>query len=502
MQSKKSFFVHSLVLILIFYVTPLFANAQQSNESILIQNITIISPEKEKPLENGYVLIVGKKIIDAGQGNPQPPSKGVKIIDGTGKFLIPGLIDSHVHLVSIPGLGFRHRQKSPDLVTAYFKQMPRSYLYFGYTTLIDMGSADHDLIARINKAAVHPDIYHCDASLPMANGYPMHYVPEHIRFDVFRNFLFDERQKDKIPAKYDPIAHSPKALVKAVKQAGGVAVKTFFEPGFDRPGQNLPTPTLGLMREIVIQSHENNLPLALHANSYNAHKFGVEADVDIFVHGMWRWGEYRRETKLPDALINVLDQAIEKNIGYMPTMQVIAGLKSLFEPTFLDNPNLIKVLPENLLEWYKSEEGKWFANTMQKNFDSAPTGSKVFGSVFQRGATVVDYLGEKNANILFGTDTPSAPTYANPPGLNGFLEMQNLYQAGLSLKQILLAATLSNAKAFQLEDKYGSIEKGKIANLLILDKNPLLDIEAYDQIGLVISRGEVLKRNMLQYSSH
>jgi imidazolonepropionase-like amidohydrolase len=102
---------------------------------------------------------------------------------------------------------------------------------------------------------------------------------------------------------------------------------------------------------------------------------------------------------------------------------------------------------------------------MREGFDLGPV---------RRVHQVVAYLAGNDANFLFGTDTPSAPTCGNLPGLNGYLEMQlmqQLQRAGLSLEQIFRAATINNAREFKLDSQLGTIEPGKIANLVLL-KNP------------------------------
>ena len=76
------------------------------------------------------------------------------------------------------------------------------------------------------------------------------------------------------------------------------------------------------------------------------------------------------------------------------------------------------------------------------------------------------------AGFCLVVDTPSDMTFANPPGLNGRMEMTNLARAGLSLDQLLRAMTIDNARFFGLADELGSIEVGKQADLLILSEKP------------------------------
>jgi len=119
----------------------------------------------------------------------------------------------------------------------------------------------------------------------------------------------------------------------------------------------------------------------------------------------------------------------------------------------------------------------------------------------RRVRQVVAYLAGKDANFLFGTDTPSAPTYGNLPGLNGYLEMQQLQRAGLSLEQIFRAATINNAREFKLESQLGTIEPGKIANLVLLKESPLESVDAYDSIVTVWIHGRPASRDSLAANS-
>ena len=87
--------------------------------------------------------------------------------------------------------------------------------------------------------------------------------------------------------------------------------------------------------------------------------------------------------------------------------------------------------------------------------------------------------------------------FGNPPGLNGFLELRRLAEVGIPLDRLFAAATIEAARAFNLETRYGTVEAGKVANLLLLRGDPLKTVTAYDAIDLVISRGRVLERASL-----
>jgi imidazolonepropionase-like amidohydrolase len=81
--------------------------------------------------------------------------------------------------------------------------------------------------------------------------------------------------------------------------------------------------------------------------------------------------------------------------------------------------------------------------------------------------------------------------------LNGYLEMKQLLKAGMSLTQIFEAATINNAREFRLESQLGSIEPGKVANLVLMKQSPLETVDAYDSITTVWVHGKAVSRASL-----
>src|SRR5262249_48665748 len=142
------------------------AFGQQGNNRIWITDVTIVSPEHLDQIAQGNVLIEDGRIVsvDRNKGTKRPAKAAV--VSGKGKFLIPGLIDSHVHLASIPGMqmAFDPAAAKPTMVTEYYAQLPRSYLYFGYTTLIDLAVIDNRVLEDFRRAPLHPDLYDCGPS--------------------------------------------------------------------------------------------------------------------------------------------------------------------------------------------------------------------------------------------------------------------------------------------------------------------------------------------------
>jgi imidazolonepropionase-like amidohydrolase len=154
-----------------------------------------------------------------------------------------------------------------------------------------------------------------------------------------------------------------------------------------------------------------------------------------------------------------------------------------------------------LLQWYRTEEGQSFHNQLASGFLAASKGdtkvreaqvNEIYATNFGKLERATRYLAEHGGRLLFGTDTPCAPLYSNPPGLNGWWEIQSLAAAGVAPSQIFRAATLANAQALGLDQQIGTVEVGKRANLLLLRDDPSQTIQAYAHIDKVILGGQLL----------
>src|SRR5262249_22814264 len=147
------------------------SSPNQVPDRIWITDVHIISPEKLDHIEKGSVLIENGRIVRVERKKGVKKPAGTTVVSGEGQFLIPGLIDSHVHLASIPGMrpevSFgQAAEGKPAMIREYFKQLPRSYLYFGYTTLVDLAVVDRRVLDDFIQVLLHPDLYDCGQSLP------------------------------------------------------------------------------------------------------------------------------------------------------------------------------------------------------------------------------------------------------------------------------------------------------------------------------------------------
>ncbi len=492
--------VHAITVGLVIAALGCLASAgAAAADDLLIKNVTIVSPEREAPSAATNVLVRDGRIVAIGRELPQGIHGSDRVIDGTGRYLAPGLIDAHTHLSDIPGMTFEHELAHPDIARETRRQIPRSYLYYGFTSVVDMMAGQPDVIARWNDLDVRPHAYFCGAA-PVFDGYPMNFVPKPFRYRITPYFLFDEARADEFPAGFAPTEHTPEAVVKRMHGDGAVCVKTTFEGGF-RGQENLPLPSERIIRDLVAAAHARGMPVLLHANSQSAQTFGLAVGVDAFVHGIWRWDD-PGTTELTADVTKILDAIVHGNIAWQPTIQVLYGERDLHDPDYLSSPELRHVLPKAIIDWYGTEDGQWFRSRMRdipgvaraledgrwENLDAVP---------IARVTEALSYLASRGARLSFGSDTPSAPTYANPPGLNGRLEMRRWLEAGVTPMRLFHAATIVNAELFGLQDVIGTVEEGKRADLLVMTRNPMEDASAFDAIDIVILKGRVLRRSDL-----
>ena len=478
------------------FILLLNTSCGERSSDLLIRNITIVSPEKiqndfksDVYIKNGVIEQIANNLeIEANQ-----------TIDGTDSFLTPGLIDSHVHLGSVPGMTYGQERANKKLVKSAKRQIPKSYLYHGFTTIIDLHS-NSDRTRQWNNQKIRPTAYFYGGA-PLIDGYPMSFIPEAFRYTLTQYFIMEENTTRK---KINAERHTPAAVVSRMKSDGAICVKTHFEPGFG--GENkLPTPSVELITELKAQATKHDLKLLLHANSEQAHRFGLTAGVDAIVHGMWKWKDISQ--KSPNAEItSLIDEQLAKRISLQPTIQVLYGERDLHGPEYLSQNALKDVLPQELIDWYATTEGQQFRNQMSENaYVKKRLEDKQWQTInaepISRVISTLNYWVNNNGSLIFGSDSPSSPTFANPPGLNGRLEMDRWKQAGVTPIQFFIAATIDNARFFKLDDKIGTIEQGKRADMLIMANDPRQSIEAFDTIDWVISEGVAIKRLDLSANS-
>jgi len=522
---KKNILI--LVLLLLFNSCGRERKVQiEVEEGTLINNITIISANDSKVDSFlGFVVIDGEKIIYT---NKKPPALSGKFkeINGERKFIISGLIDSHVHLANTARFNVLLKNKYPELLKTYFEQLPRSYLYHGFTTLIDVNNYAPHLVNQIKKSPLHPDIYTCGNQVQVMDDFMMEMEEYSLETRYQFQFLHDTYNKEiNFPDSIILADHTPEKIISEIIMQHGVGVKIAYEDEASGLMVSWAKPSIDIIRDLVLEAQKQNLPVLIHAPSLEGHQVGVGAGVEVLAHGLWNWTANFKEEfnnlELTQEHKDVLLQIAQKQLGYQLTIRTITGEEDLIKGNFSSDRNLVHVYPKTYLDILKTEEGEWgrkkilgrsdflkrtnpaFYNAMSSNHnEDIEMWLSVYKLYKSRLIAVANFLSEQNANFILGSDTPAMNMFTNPPGYNGFLEMKHMFDAGISLEKILRAATYNNAKAFHLESLYGGVERGKKANLLILKSNPLVNINAYNEIEIVIISGKLIPREKLSATNN
>ena len=480
-------------------IALLLASQTGLADTLIVERATLLSAERSQPLKNAYVQIDDGRISRVSD-SPIKTKGPVTRIDAKGQYLMPGLMDSHVHVSTMPGLAMdksgKNRADMKHLQQKFVEQQPKSYLYFGVTQMVDPGQSKASLV-EFNSQPIRPDIFFCGAS-PIMGGYPTVWASEETNIERFEFLIHEPTPGKPAPKGINPARHTPEAVVERMAEEGAICTKVYIEDGFGN-NSHWPLPSQNSLKRLQAAAKKHGLKMMAHANAIDMQDIAKALDVDVITHGMWNWNEFDGAEGLPGPIKQILDQIIAQAQVFQATFNVMDGIKGLTVPNVLDDPLYDKVVTPEAMKWYKTDAGQWFAKEMIRDYGDRPLATiHHFQDItISQGERVVAYLAEQGHPMVLASDTPSSPTFAAQPGLSTFQELRHMAKAGVTLPQIFAAATLNNATAFNLQDSYGTVEPGKIANLLLLDANPLTSVEAYNQIDKVILRGEVIERETL-----
>lgn len=479
------------------FVALVAACAGSPRHDIAIVGATVVSGD-DPPLMDAVVYLDGDTIAHVETGHARRSAR--RVIDASGKVLIPGLIDSHVHVGHPVGLDARTIRERPELLQDYRRQLPRSYLYFGFTTLIDPDLAP-ETQDWYDAIAVRPTLFGCGRGIRLLDGYGMNFVDPDERFAVFPNFVVEA------DAQHAGIAgsHHPQDSVAQVIASGGMCVKTYHERGFGGVF-DLPVPSPVLLRGIADAAHAAQRPLLVHATSDEAYVQALDAGANILAHGLWHWpGALTPE--IPPTVRATLERVAAQGTPVQPTLRVLEGEQTEIAGCPGCDERLQEALPPPLATFLHEGGADWSREELLALYRqgdpsqrAAMTDAQIIGVFVERSRHTTALLAEKGANLIFGTDTPASRGGGNIPGLNGLHEIRAWADAGVPLRTLFLALTLRNAQAFGLEAQRGTVATGKRADLLILGLNPLQTPTAYDTIETVFLGGQPIARHELAAS--
>jgi imidazolonepropionase-like amidohydrolase/ABC-type multidrug transport system permease subunit len=437
------------------------------NQSVLFQNVRIFVGDG-KVIERGAVLIKGGK-IDRVFDSPPTDTSGMNadVIEASGKTLLPGLIDMHVHL-GAPG-GLYTNPTDYGSPNAQRRELA-AYLYSGITAVRSTGDVlDQSLALRGLVASgeyLGAELFVCGPMFTAEGGHGTEYgkyLPENMR-----------AQFDAQIARTPKSAAEARAQVDELKAKGVDGIKAILESGWS--GSLFNHLDFALYREIAKEAQADHLPLATHTGDVNDVRAAVEAGTTTIEHGSFR-------ERIPAELFAEMKQ---RDVIYDPTLAVVEALKDLAHgKTELLNRALVQqVGPRALLDQTKTELKKMSAqlpgDRMDEEFGIAEGNLK---AAFDAGVTLV--AGSDAGNLMV---------------VHGATIQRELYlwvRAGVPPAVALEAATLQAAKALRADGRMGSIQAGKEATFILVDGDPVEDISNLERVTSVIFKGEHVSRNEL-----
>lgn len=453
----------TIFLSVIFYLLTSDLNlSAQDQFDIIITDIELIDGTGAEIQSNVNIYIKDGIIKDILK-NQLPNVTAENLIDGTGKYVIPGLFDAHFHFL-------KYRDRDMDL----YKEQGKLLTHFGITSILVTNGIIEDLqefqkLIRTNKAT-SPRIFYTSRISTIPDSHPA--KGEDVN-------LF----KDRLNINYVKDTSDIKRIVKEAKEEGAVAVKLVIEDG--------PTPPMTeripeeFIEKFSYEADKLNIPVFAHISDMIEVEMAVDNGVSALIHGAlvnWQKDE------------EVIKEMAEKNISWVFTNMI--GKALLFYPL---NPEWLekedyKVFDKKYMESLKDPEGTKaemarmiFSQLLQT--DSIPEFETFLKQTLGNSKKILD----QGVNIVTGTDTGGPSPYILP-GISFHEEMEMLQITGLDPLDIIKISTLNAAKMIGKSESLGSIEKGKVADLVLLNKNPLDDIVNTLSIFKVIKDGVIQER--------
>lgn len=460
-----------LAFFLFFYFLFVISPAQ-----MLIRNVTIVDVENKKLLPPQDLLVINGSITAIEKNIKTPAS--AETIDGTGKWLMPGLVDAHVHFFQTGGLYTRPdaidlRKDKPyerEIEWAHqnMENFLRRYTSAGVTSVIDVGSTANFLRQRdtFRNKLYAPAVY-------MTGSLLTTWEP-----NIFKDMGGDE----------------PFSLMKSTEEARAYVQKQLpLKPDFIKIwyiilGSNIDSSaraSLPMVQAVIDEAHKNGLRVAVHATERITAMLSVQAGADFLVH-------------------DVEDEPVDATF-----VQLLKSKGTVLCPTLVVAGNYVKVLGQT---YTPTSEDFRFAHptTLNSVFDMVALKDtllvKQYKDAIQRSAsfsktqdsirlTNLKKMADAEVIIATGTDAGNIGTQHVA---SYFDELRAMKDAGMDVWSLLQASTINGAKAIGKQNQFGSVKKGMRADLLLLSKNPVESIDNWQSIDWVINKGIALKPDSIQ----
>ncbi len=419
---------------------------------IVVEDITLFDSLTKKLVPAQTIVLEGGKITAVGtaQAIGKYP-EGARVLNGRGKFAIPGLIDAHVHLV--------HRI---DYAHVTGDEILPLFLHAGVTSVRSTGDEIIALSGVAHFADSHPE------SCPR----------------VFLASGLIDGSPVTHPDIGVPLTDPAKVPAFVADMAAWKVVTLKIYAGQVRP----------VGREVIREGHKQGMMVTAHLSAYSAQDAALDG-VDCLEHitsvfdfafapDSPRGREGRAALDLQNPVCqSLIAQLKELNVTVDPTLTVFRNMLLLSDLEEIHKHPDNDRVPQRL-------KNHWTAYR-QSQGHAAET-QELRRREFAKYQELAGLLHKAGVRLLVGTDT--AEPYC-PPGWALHQELELLVQSGLTPADALVAATLNNAGILKAEDLLGSITAGKIADLVILDADPTVDVRNTRAIHSVIHRGKLCDRD-------
>ena len=439
-----------LVPCLIATIPIVLAAQDTAPRETVLNHVSVIDMTGRAVQPDMAVLIRGDRIagIERAVGFNRP---GARVIDLTGKFLMPGLMDMHNHLErgdSMPGPPIRERAAERD-VRGHLKEI----LAWGFTTVFSTHHANVDLqeFAELRRAAA------TDSALSRYFGVGR-------AFSVVGGHYGQPRFATYLPGSAD----EARANVRELHAAGVDAIKLIYADQAHTGRLPVAVMQPKVMSAIIEEAHRLRLKAYVHAPGMRQAKEVLRAGADGLVHSV-------TDAPLDDEFITLMKK---NGATYTTTLALYTAFSDVTRwMRRLAAMDTRRLGPTDAYGSYQSTESAKAYHAMTGTFPPENLG---YAKSNVRRAL------DAGIPVLAGSDTGVPGVLL---GISSHMELVLLVDAGLTPAEALAAATINPARALGRSHEQGTVEQGKLADLLILDADPLADIHNISRIHLVIKGG-------------